>query len=792
MGRLYPSDSYVYSIAISCIYNHLAWAGCVAYPCTGAMRRPEIRDGREVRNSHSFFISTNLRRILTAEFGSSGGTKLSRKMKKILWHLLSTMLCLMLIGLSSCGKDDEQQQPESQRTNPQQVTEDPKGTIELSMSVDGNTLDGLIKIDKDRNFSYAGNSYYSDSVCFASTGKVYGLGNVNYIPTAGWATKVAIREGYGYVAYNHSSRRFYRLYVEPVETIVEGSHDSGYNTDGGYYQTETTTSRNFYIVKYQAPFKGTDEEIMVPSASMFFKAEGGIQTLTFSNKNIVPFTYKSSQPWCRVTTSSTNEYNIPDGIAVDVDATASNKDETAIITLTTLFGKEKEITVTRAATGTIISPNGSFSLPTFSAMNNEPRLLYFSSNAEKSNINVSSNESWCQAKLKDISESETQNVRPVKFIGMKKTSSDDASSGHYYQLEVTVDDNVTETERKAEITLQSKDGNASYTIPIAQKGLTLGLQETELQVGASAQERYIAILGDVPTNLLQVSSNATWCKVSVIDATTNPEWNLGEWRSLLCVIEENASDESRAAVVTLKMKNGKSVHTLNVTQEGLSLRVSDTQISFNRKANYVTVNVSTNYSGWKAVSSDDSWCKLSSTATTLTIRVDPTTENREATISFEGFKTKITVKQNRYAIGDAFEEGKLSGTVGHISFDKNFIYKFVGYYQWSTENVPTGATSTTDGSYNMEIIKKIPDFEKYYPAFAACDALNVDDVSGWYLPAYYEVLFYDAWSSSERDASSSFSLSGYTDYSLKNEGGNYFCYNPKSYILSVYAIHLFE
>ena len=39
------------------VYNHLAWAGCVAYPWEGAMRRPEIKDGREVRISHAFFVS---------------------------------------------------------------------------------------------------------------------------------------------------------------------------------------------------------------------------------------------------------------------------------------------------------------------------------------------------------------------------------------------------------------------------------------------------------------------------------------------------------------------------------------------------------------------------------------------------------------------------------------------------------------------------------------------------------------------------------------------------------------
>ena len=625
---------------------------------------------------------------------------------------------------------------------------------------------------------------------------------------------------------------------------------------------------------------------------MSFSAEGGTQTLTFTNNNIVPFTFESSQDWCRVTTSSTNEANIPDGIAVTVDATTSNKEETAIVTLTTLYGKEKEITVTRAATGTIIQPDGSFEIPAFSAINNEPRMLYFSSNSEQSELTVSANESWCHVTLSDLSASEIQNARQVQYIGKKKVASYQASNGHYYQLQVSVDDNATETGREAEITLKSKDGNASYTIPVLQNGLTLSLQKTELQVGASAQTSRIEILGDVPTNQLQVSSNATWCKASVIDATTNPEQNLGERRYLLCEIEANVSedtrtavltlkmkngknvqtvnvkqngysfslqnseiqigasaqekrieiigdvpsnllqvssnaswckpsiidattnpqdnlgnrryllcsieaniiDEQRTAVVTLKMKNGKNVQELNVSQAGRTLTISESKISFDRNSNYTTVTVTANYSGWKPVSSDDSWCKISWTNNTLTIRVDPTTVNREATISFEGHKAKITVKQNRYTVGDSFEEGKLSGTVGYISYDKCLIYKSVGNLQWSTETVPTGATSMSNGQANMDIIKKIPDFEKYYPAFAACDALNVDGVTGWYIPAYTELLLFRPndyiyyWSSTEKDTNYSYGGGYYNE----RRNNIYYYYSQKNRNCTTLAIHLFE
>jgi len=42
----------------------LAWADCVAYPCDGAMRRPELRDRREVETLTPFlFPDTN--RLLT-------------------------------------------------------------------------------------------------------------------------------------------------------------------------------------------------------------------------------------------------------------------------------------------------------------------------------------------------------------------------------------------------------------------------------------------------------------------------------------------------------------------------------------------------------------------------------------------------------------------------------------------------------------------------------------------------------------------------------------------------------
>ena len=56
------------------VYNHLAWACNVAYPCMGAMRRPEIRDEREVRFSHAFLVSKRFFSItVAADAGESVG-----------------------------------------------------------------------------------------------------------------------------------------------------------------------------------------------------------------------------------------------------------------------------------------------------------------------------------------------------------------------------------------------------------------------------------------------------------------------------------------------------------------------------------------------------------------------------------------------------------------------------------------------------------------------------------------------------------------------------------------------
>ena len=72
----------------------------------------------------------------------------------------------------------------------------------------------------------------------------------------------------------------------------------------------------------------------------------------------------------------------------------------------------------------------------------------------------------------------------------------------------------------------------------------------------------------------------------------------------------------------------------------------------------------------------------------------------------------------------------------------------------------TGANSETDGEYNTNIIQQIPGYETLYPAFKAVPDLNVNGVTGWYLPAVNELIelynnginFTNYWSSTEYDS----------------------------------------
>ena len=92
-----------------------------------------------------------------------------------------------------------------------------------------------------------------------------------------------------------------------------------------------------------------------------------------------------------------------------------------------------------------------------------------------------------------------------------------------------------------------------------------------------------------------------------------------------------------------------------------------------------------------------------------------------------------------YKVGDYYNDGTKEGVVFEIS-NGGYNGKIVSLEQkksceWSKKKVDTGATSQTDGMYNMQKIRSLANWQNDYPAFAWCASLG----EGWYLPVCDEL-----------------------------------------------------
>lgn len=664
---------------------------------------------------------------------------------KIINRLTSNWFAILCITFcttavySSCGSDDDEITPNEGGIVPGKDMPDPEGTITLSIrdSDNGKTnLDNII-IDNE-NFTHD----YSPNIYFASIGSVKGLGNVTDIPTTGWASKVAVIPGNGYVVCDIYKEKFYRIYV--TDYIV--------GTTGGIIGAE---------VKYQTPFKGKDEAISLDIQSLTIPAEGGVQTLTFNNQGVILFDVKSD----KFTVEKASTYDSPfltNGIAIKAEPNSSSKSIEGTITLTTLYGKETVIKVTQAGAEPFVSFDERELDLTF---NQQTRMVGMSGNIAFSDLSASSSASWCKVELIDNSDYMQTKSNSVKFIGgqpIKTTKAAQSDAATSYSLTLSLDENATTTPRNATITVKSKDGKASATLKVVQKVGNVSFRQEQIELSAKSQIKEVYFTSDLDISNLRVKSSTSWCKV-----------DFGTYKNSIQIeCDENPSKDSRNAIIALQSATGEDFAQLEVMQVGATFEVSNSKIGFDKSANYRTINISTPVSNWEAESSA-SWCTFSKNGNQITIRVTAAEEDRTAVVSFKDFDAKITVHQSKYAVGENYNENGIEGTVGYIGDEERFIYKELENAAWSTENVRTGADNKDDGEYNMNVIKKIPNWEDFYPAFYLCEQLNTNGVSGWYLPAINEVEviprdFSSCWSSTEYNYYRTYGR--YSNSSTNNKG----------------------
>ena len=631
--------------------------------------------------------------------------------------LLGRVFTFLLLAITfvACSSDNDSIDGDG-NIKPDVNVNDPVGTVSLSMMKGRTIYDGATGIGS----IYIGNDYNFDGGAFISLGTVKGLGNVSYIPTTqGWADMVSVRSGNGYVAYSDGD--FYRIFVE--KEIV--------GTTGGIIG---------YDVKYQAPFKGKDLELELPATSVSFDKKGGTENIVFNNKEFVVFTAKSSEDWCQIIPTSTyNYYFLANGIQIiarpsDVAATTE-----ATITLTTAYGKKKEIKVTRGGVDPYLTLNETS--VTLDAKECE-RQVGLNTNIQKEDLTISNTaSSWCKAEFVDQTRAIHASAARIKFVGNKPAkavkAANAAGSASYYALVLKANSNDKDTERKGTITLKSKDGKKSVTLNVIQNKAYLYVgNEGYNEVSFDNEERN-AVIGNVYTSLeyedLQVSCNEAWCKPELQKKSNG-------YIVLNANISKNATEKSRKAKVVISNKTKTLNFTMTVSQNGVKFVPSQTKVGFDKNYSNKTITINTNLD-WEATS-NESWCTLTKNGNNLTIRATPysgSAANRKATISFKGLSTKIEVDQSKYALGDEYNENGVKGQVICIYDTIRYVGKDVGTVAWSTEEVATGATDKYDGRLNIAIIKKISGWKDLYPAFALCDALNTGSVTGWYLPAMYEL-----------------------------------------------------
>lgn len=621
---------------------------------------------------------------------------------------------LLAVAFAACSSDDDSTDGNG-NIKPDVNVNDPVGTVSLSMMKGPSIREGATGIGS----IYIGNDYNFDGGYFISLGTVKGLGNVSYIPTTGWADKVSVRNNNGYVAYSNGT--FYRIFVE--KEIV--------GTTGGIIG---------YDVKYQAPFKGKDLELELPATSVSFDKKGGTENIVFNNKEFVVFTAKSSEDWCQIIPTSTYNYSfLANGIQIIAQPSNVAATTEATITLTTAYGKKKEIKVTRGGVDPYLTLNETS--VTLDAKECE-RQVGLNTNIQKEDLTISNTaSSWCKAEFVDQTRAIHASAARIKFVGNKPAkavkAANAAGSASYYALVLKANSNDKDTERKGTITLKSKDGKKSVTLDVIQEKAYLYVREKGYNEVSFDNEERNAAIGNVYTNLeyedLQVSCNETWCK---------PELQKDHWGNITLNtnISKNTTEKTRKAKIVISNKTKTLNFTMTVSQNGVKFVPSQTKVGFDKNQSSKTISINTSLD-WEATS-DQSWCTVSRNGNNLTIRVTAycgSSASRKATISFKGLLSKIEVNQSKYAVGDQYSENGVKGEVVYMNDTVRYVKKEVGESIWSTENVETGANDNYDGMKNMAVIKKISGWKNLYPAFALCDALNTSGVTGWYLPAYYEL-----------------------------------------------------
>ena len=543
-------------------------------------------------------------------------------MKKTVSNLfmLATVSLFAAFAMPSCsdGNDENITPDDSQVINPDADVPDPEGTIPLTMRNESNgdtSLDGNIYIDKGDNFSGSG-------TWFATIGQVKGLGNVAVIPQTGWTNKISVIPGNGYVAahYNYYDQEttFYRIFVTDYVTAVTG----------GVIGAE---------IKYQKPFKGTDEKITLDESSLSFDENGGSKVVELTNKHFVPFTCQSSEDWCKaVRTSSTEVPFLHDGVMVTVDQQETLVGEQeAIVTLTTAFGKKTEIKVLRSGSPIRLT----YKNVTVNPQETE-QYVSLSSTYDLTDLQVQSNSAWCKAELVDQRQEMARKMARVKYADGQPMKANETPKSIYVKLSIKANGGES---RNAEIVVKSKDGKASDMLTVRQEGGYFNLNQKEINVSAGENSQRVYFSTNIATDKIQTNSNTEWCTAEI----------QGSYVLITC--DANQKKESRDAIITFNIENDTTtLNSITVTQDARYFTLEEKDINVSADEVSKQVKFSTDIASEKIkMSSSATWCttEIKDSYVVINCNANTTAESRKAivTLTLDGDTTtlgKITETQD--------------------------------------------------------------------------------------------------------------------------------------------------
>lgn len=399
-------------------------------------------------------------------------------------------------------------------------------------------------------------------------------------------------------------------------------------------------------------------------------------------------------------------------------------------------------------------------------------------NYSPTDLLASSDATWCKVSLQDNSKSLAKAMASLKYVdGRTFTRASNNNEVISCNLLIDIDANNTIKERKCNIIIKSKDGKVSAKLTVVQAKGEFRLNRNDFTVNGEKGTYSVSYNSSLSAEDIVAESDVEWCAV-----------NTDKQNSITLVYDENVNSEQRSATILIKTKaDNNTIGTFVLTQKAYTFTIPSEHVWFDRNNGNQTITINTTMSELPTPSTNAGWCTVSVNGKNLTIRVTATSNDRTATISFKDRSEKIKVTQSKYAVGDEYSEGNVTGTVVYMNNEQRLIAKDVGEAVWSIENVLTGANDKFDGMINTDKIKKIPNWQTLYPAFALCDGLNINGVTGWYLPSSNElynsrIISEELWSSTEENTNSAY----YCFPSKRNIGPL-----PKSRTISVYAFYKF-